>query len=204
MEETSSSVLKLPIGTLVLIDAQALYFSARTLYGRNKRTDFLKLQRFLKELVKDDPDQSWLDLRIFVVNYTVNSVEKDNTSFKRMLQGFGYSVVEKSVVEVAGPRQAAARADQQRNTWTEEIVAEAVAKKDRYGRFVFVAADGGVFGAVELLRSIGREVWVVGFPNSLNANLAKVADRAITIPEDAIWTVEIEREKALGRGDGRT
>ena len=160
---------RLPIGTLVLCDSQFLLFSVRDSFGDNRRADYLKLRELLEKEVSGDPPHSYIVFQAFVAKYD-GSIE-----FSDLLKAFGYQVEERSKLS-GGPFSS--------SSWLPEITTEAILKKDRYQRMVFVAGDGHLIRLVETLRQIGIEVWVVSFPASLSPQLAEAANRTIILGEE--------------------
>ena len=192
------SEFNLPLGTLALVDTQAMFFSSRATFGPTNRTDYLRLKLLIeREVQKANPynPNNFLDLKAYVITYG----NYDTTKFRQLLKGFGYSVEEKIVAKQAGSRRLVAE-----GSWNDEMIAEAVQKNQRYQRVIFVTGDGTLVRLVELLKGTdtGRlaphdkiEVWVVFFEKNLNAALAKVAHRTIILDRDVIWTIEEEEQR---------
>jgi hypothetical protein len=181
--DTVVNDLKLPLGTLALIDTQALFFSVREAFGEAKRTDFLKLRHLIEDSIKDDPPHSYLDLKAYVVKYP----KFDTSNFKQMLHKFSYSVEEKLAFPVVDGKHD--------TSWSSGIVADAV-QKNRYNRYIFVTGDGNIIRAVETLKGVGKQVWAASLPANLNPTLAKIVDKVIILDDKIIWKVEQKEASA--------
>lgn len=178
--------IELPVGTLVLCDTQQMFFSCRDAFGPTMRVDFAKLRELIEGQLKDDPPHSWCEFQAYVIAYQ----NYDVTKFVSMLKKFGYVVNEK---QVATFETSGRGSNVKENSCSRNIIADAVIKKDIYKRFVFVTGEGGILSAVRTLKALGKEIWVVAFPGSLNQTLAMEVDRTILLTENVIWTQEIEK-----------
>lgn len=166
---------KLPVNSYVICDVQSLFFGCQESFGRSRRTDFLKLKRLIEGYLVNDPYQSFALWKAYLYQYK----DHDATNFSLALQDFGWTVREAPYPGGKG--------------WSSEIISEVVAKNQRFQRFILVSGVGDLIKGVEVLKELGKEVWVIAYPSNMNARLAQLADRTIQLTEDVVWqTAEVK------------
>jgi uncharacterized LabA/DUF88 family protein len=175
--------VQLPVGTLCLIDSQAVYFQLRERFGKTSRCDYRKLRELIDRVtVGSDPDpvHCFVDAAVFVVAYQSFNV----TGFVSMLRRFNFTVNRKDVATFETSGQGVNTKD---NSCSTEIIAEAIRKADRYQRFIFGSGDGSLLPAVRALKEKGKEVWALTLPEALNSTMASEVDRVIALDESIVW-----------------
>lgn len=177
----NESEVKLPVGTLVLVDSQFLYFSLREAFGRTARCDYRRLRELIEAAtVVADPPNSWVDFQCLVLSYQNFNV----SAFVSMLRRFNYQVVKKDIATFETSGQGM---NTKANSCSTEIIAEAVRKRDRYQRFIFVSGEGSLLPAVRSLREAGKQVWVACLPQSINSTLKEEVDYIIDLDREVVW-----------------
>lgn len=175
----SGDDVALPIGTLVLIDSQALYFALRERFGKTSRADYKKVREKIESYFADDPEHSYADFQVHVMAYQNFNVK----DFVSMLQRFGYHVRKKDIATLETSGQGT---NTKNNSCSTEVIAEAIRKKDRYQRFIFVSGEGALLPAVRVLREAGKAVWVACLTDGLNSTLAEEIDFFISLDDKSI------------------
>lgn len=136
------------LSMLLVVDAQNLYYSARELYGRGSRVDFLRLRdRIAGE-------------REFSVVYSVAYVPevKDETrTLARAMRRLGYEILARS-------------------EHFDEQVLDLAKLAEQYPTVAVASGDGAFLPLYHRLKELGKRVEVYSFVDAVNAEVPKAVD----------------------------
>lgn len=144
-------------GVLFVVDSQNLYYSARELFGKNARIDFLKLRN---RIIQTFPDS-------LVYGVAFAPGEKDGkASLSKVLTHLGYDVVGRDLSS--------------RESFEQSLNSLHALIQSPFYQALIIASGDGAFAPVALqAKNLQKPVLVLTFADALNTELARLADTVI-------------------------
>lgn len=150
------------MGTLIAIDAQNLYYSARRNY--DGRVDFQKLWDHLQEQEEES----------FSIVYLVRGSDYDSSGFENLLRGIGYRISPRRAVRAFDGHRSRIKYDSHQIRISMDA---AVRFTDRYSKFILISGDVDYSDLCAELRHMGKATEFWSFDSTLSPDLISSVDK---------------------------
>lgn len=158
------------MGTLVAVNTQDLYYSARRSGGE---MDYKRLWSFIQAKEKES----------MAVAYVVRTHHHDSSGFENILKGVGYRVSTRVAERVEGEGRSRLRYA----SHDIRIALDAALKYvDKYEKFVLVTGDEDFSDLFTLLKQKGKETEIWSFHRELSSTVVQGVDRVEHLGPDVL------------------
>jgi len=164
--------------TLVIVDVQLLFLSAREEFSSIARIDFIKLKDLFREL--EGPEAI-----IDQIAYILSSPLHDDRKFIKFLKKHNYIPMRKEAQlnKIGNGPQPILK----NRSWTESMLWEGLKMLPKYDSIIIVSGNGAFNQLINAAKLNHKRTTVISFKTSLQKGLASSADKTIILDNNFIY-----------------
>lgn len=167
-----------PKRVFLACDVSNLWSSCRDQFGKRARVDFQLLSEVVPSLFPNE------QVELAMVAYMVTGIGKKHSTFIRVLEGIGYEVQKRFMVQERGSHL--------RTDWGIGMAIDAIDRMDEYDLYALASGDGDFSMLLDYLNQMGKETMVLSFRNSLSSFLMRAADNVYYLNSNIILSDPME------------